>query len=119
MFDGMKGIWVGPDDVQAQPVAPCRTQQALEIAFTVDQNILLWQMPLRIIPLAAAAGLALLLFTWYLHDVSFRAAIVLSLVTLIGAAAGLLAAAAAFAWVGNRLGIDPVIKPVNTWTWPK
>jgi len=58
-------------------------------------------------------------FTWYLHDVSYSAAIVLSFATLISAAVGLFAAAAAFGWVGNFFGIAPAIKPLDTWTWPK
>jgi len=91
----------------------------MEIVFTVDQHFLHLQTHWLIAALALDAGVALMVFTWYLHDLSCSAAIVLALATLISAAVGLFAAAAAFGWLGNFLGIGPVIKPLTTWTWPK
>jgi hypothetical protein len=95
------------------------TLLTMELTFTLNQLFLHLPTFLTLLTIAAVAGLALLLFTWYLHDVTFSNAIVLAIATLISAAVGFFAAAAAFGWLGNLIKIDPVIKPLNQWSWPK
>jgi hypothetical protein len=85
----------------------------MEIGYSVDQAVLHLDWRLLAMGLAVVGVLAVLLFAWWLYDVRFSEAMVLGLATVVSAAVGLYVAALAFAWVGNLVGIDPVIRVRN------
>ena len=87
----------------------------MEVVYTTDQVILHMEPRWLVVALAAEAAVALLVFTWYLMDVRFSGAMVLWFAILFGGALGLLVAAAAYAWVGPRVGVGSVLPPVGQW----
>jgi hypothetical protein len=85
----------------------------MEIGFSVDKAVLHLPWMLVLAGLAVVGVLAVLVFSWWLYDVRLSEGILLAIATIVSAVVGMYVAALAFAWLGNLVGIDPVIRVRN------
>ena len=89
----------------------------MEIFFTTDQQSLHFETRWLITLLAVEGGGARGV-TWYLHDVSVRAAACARVGDADQRRGGTVCGGGGIWMGGNFFGIGPVIKPPTRWTWP-
>jgi len=87
-----------------------------DVVFTVNEVMLKLEPRFFYILLSCETGVALLIFTWYLHGVRFSAAIALWIYSVLFLALGVAVASAAYNPLARLLKIDaPFLPPVGEW----